>query len=275
MKMSLLDLSWFLLESEAIPVHGGFLYVFSPPAGAKPGHADRIFAAMSKRPVGAPLRTCVRIFRSRRCRSWEEVDADLSQHVFRERLPSPGTERQLLAAAARQSDPPLPSSAPLWRFTWFDGLEGGRFAFLITLAPCAMGRRFDVPADGRDIAGLAAGADRSRAVGRVVHLAASRRAEGRWPQRAAQGDASGYRSPFARSPRSARHLQTTGPGLITGSTRRAVPFGAPETRPTRHGSNLRTYGLSRLPLESRQGAGQGERKLRERCTNGRRRRRLP
>ena len=105
-------------------------------------------------------------------------------------LPSPGTERQLLAAAAKAVDPPLPTSAPLWRFHWFDGLEGGRFAFLITRAPFAMGRHVDVPADGRDPAGLAAGADRSRAVGRVVDLAASRRAEGRWAQRAAQGDAS-------------------------------------------------------------------------------------
>ena len=55
MKMSVLDLSWFLLESEAIPVHGGFLYVFSPPADAKAGFADRLFAALYKRPVGAPF----------------------------------------------------------------------------------------------------------------------------------------------------------------------------------------------------------------------------
>src|SRR5438552_849314 len=55
MKMSLLDLSWFLLESKAIPVHGGFLYVFSPPAGAKADFANKIFMAMRKRPVGAPF----------------------------------------------------------------------------------------------------------------------------------------------------------------------------------------------------------------------------
>ena len=38
-----------------------------------------------------------------------------------------------MAAAAAAVNPPLPTSAPLWRFHWFDGLEGGRFAFLITV----------------------------------------------------------------------------------------------------------------------------------------------
>ena len=141
MKMSLLDLSWFLLESEAIPVHGGFLYVFSPPENAKPGFADRVFKAMSKRPVGAPFNLRPK-FALTSMPQWEEVEVDLADHVFRETLPSPGTQRQLFAAAGKAVNPPLPLSAPLWRFHWFDGLEGGRFAFLITRAPCAMGRRF-------------------------------------------------------------------------------------------------------------------------------------
>src|SRR5438067_9922409 len=126
MKMSLLDLSWFLLESKAIPVHGGFLYVFSPPAGAKADFADKIFMAMRKRPVGAPFNLRPK-FSIDAMPQWEKVDVDLDEHVFRERLPSPGSDRQLLAAAAKVVNPPLPLAAPLWRVHWFDGLEGGRF----------------------------------------------------------------------------------------------------------------------------------------------------
>jgi hypothetical protein len=132
MKMSLLDLSWFLLESEAIPVHGGFLYVFSPPAGAKADYADKLFNAMRKRPVGAPFNLRPK-FSLTSMPQWEKVGVDLADHVFRERLPAPGTERQLFAAAAKAVNPPVASSAPLWRFNWFDGLQGGRFAFMLTV----------------------------------------------------------------------------------------------------------------------------------------------
>jgi diacylglycerol O-acyltransferase len=246
MKMSLLDLSWFLLESEAIPVHGGFLYVFSPPAGAKPGYGDRIFASMSKRPVGAPfnLRPNFSVASMPR---WEEVEVDVSRHVLRERLPSPGTERQLLAAAANAVDPPLPSSAPLWRFHWFDGLEGGRFAFLLTVHHA----QWD-------------GISMFRLMGEILPDSPQMRTvrapwEGlsTWQRH----DAPKVQSPSAlrkatraisESVRAVADVSKAfanhGAGLITGSTRRVMPFGAPETRPTRRGSNLRTYGLSRLPL---------------------------
>src|SRR5207247_2438619 len=39
-----------------------------------------------------------------------------------------------------------------------------------------------------------------------------------------------------------------GTGLVAGSARRPMPFGAPEVRAERRGSSERTYGMSRLPL---------------------------
>jgi len=37
--MITLGLSWFLLEPKVVPAHGAFLYVFTPPLGAKAGYA--------------------------------------------------------------------------------------------------------------------------------------------------------------------------------------------------------------------------------------------
>ena len=62
-----------------------------------------------------------------------------------------GHQRQLFAAAAKAVEPAAALSAPLWRFHWFDGLEGGRFAFMITRASLAMGRHRHVPPDGETL----------------------------------------------------------------------------------------------------------------------------
>jgi diacylglycerol O-acyltransferase len=130
--MTLLDMSWFPLESKTIPVHGGFLQVFTPPPGSRVDYARRLLATMKKRAVGAPFNLRPR-FRAGGLPYWEEVEVDLARHVFELRLPSPGTDQQLRAAAAAAVSQPLSSNLPLWRCHWIDGLEGGRFAFLLVL----------------------------------------------------------------------------------------------------------------------------------------------
>lgn len=246
MKMSLLDLSWFLLESEAIPVHGGFLYVFSPPAGAKAGFADRIYAAMRKRPVGAPFNLRPKFSRTA-MPEWEEVDVDLDAHVFRARLPAPGTEKQLLAAAAKAVNPPLPFTQPLWRFHWFDGLAGGRFAFLITvhhsqwdgigmfrlmgetLPDSPKSRRIHAPWQG---------------VSTWQRRDAARSAGPGVVRRATNALAEAVRAVADVSKAFTQH----GSGWVARSARRPMPFAAPEVRADRNVASARTYGMCRIPL---------------------------
>ncbi|MGH6622528.1 MAG: wax ester/triacylglycerol synthase domain-containing protein, partial [Burkholderiaceae bacterium] len=245
MKMSLLDLSWFLLESEAIPVHGGFLYVFSPPAGAKPDYADKLFKAMLKRPVGAPFNLRPK-FSLTSMPQWEKVDVELADHVFRERLPAPGTERQLFAAAAKVVNPPLASSSPPWRFNWFDGLKGGRFAFMIT----AHHSQWDGIAMFRLMGETLPDSPKVRTV------------RAPW-----EGLSTWHRPDLPKEKRPAALAKVTklmtetvrgiadvgkvfaghGAQLLSGKAR-PLPFGAPEVRLERHGLSDRTYGMTRLSL---------------------------
>ena len=131
-KMALMDQSWFLLESERIPVHGAFLCVFSSPASAKPGYARRVLASMMRRPVGAPFNLKANL-KNPLSPVWETTDVDLARHVIETTLPAPGTNAQLLSATAEAARQRLDRSLPLWRVHWFDGLENGQFALLFVL----------------------------------------------------------------------------------------------------------------------------------------------
>jgi WS/DGAT/MGAT family acyltransferase len=56
-------------------------------------------------------------------------DVDLTKHIVRVTLPSPGTLAQLEAAIARLHAQPLDRSRPLWRFHVIEGLKDGQLAF--------------------------------------------------------------------------------------------------------------------------------------------------
>lgn len=130
--MKPLDRSWFLLESDRVPVHGAFMYIYSPPASAKPGYARRVLASMKRRPVGAPFNLKADLSNPLAPR-WEEVPVDLADHVFVTTLPAPGSRADLMKAATEGANKPLDNSKPLWRAHWFEGLADGGFAMLLVL----------------------------------------------------------------------------------------------------------------------------------------------
>lgn len=130
--MTPLDASWFLIESERVPVHGAFLCIFSPPAGAKPGYARRVLAAMKQRPVGAPFNLNADLSNPMSPR-WQEVPVDPANHLIETRLPAGATRVDLMAASAEAVRQPLDRSRPLWRAHWFEGLAEGQFALLLVL----------------------------------------------------------------------------------------------------------------------------------------------
>ena len=63
----------------------------------------------------------------------DDPDFDLDYHVRRLRLPAPGSERQLLDAAAILAMTPFDKAKPPWEATLFEGLEGGRAAYVLKL----------------------------------------------------------------------------------------------------------------------------------------------
>lgn len=130
--MSPLDFSWFVIESERVPVHGAFLCIYSPPPAAKPGYARQLLASLKKRKVSAPFDLRANLSNPLEPR-WEQTAIDIDDHVIETRLPHGATRAELMAAAAEAVRQPLDRSRPLWRVHWFDGLADGRFAMLLVL----------------------------------------------------------------------------------------------------------------------------------------------
>ncbi|MDP9140951.1 MAG: WS/DGAT domain-containing protein [Pseudomonadota bacterium] len=247
--MTLLDMSWFPLESKSIPVHGGFLQIFTPPAGAKADYARRLLATMKKRAVGAPFNLRPKL-RVGGLPYWKEVDVNLDQHLVELRLPSPGTDQQLLAAAAEAIRQPLSWSLPLWRCHWIEGLEGGRFAFMLTVHHSQwdgmsmfrlMSETMSESAESKTIRAPWQGVSTwleqmAPTKGDKARLHALRRATAL--TRDVAGAAVDMGKVFSRQARQ----------VISGGGRIALPMAAPESRPERNGSSERTYGLVRFPV---------------------------
>jgi diacylglycerol O-acyltransferase len=61
----------------------------------------------------------------------DDPDFDLDYHLRRVALPAPGTLRQLLDMAAAEAMTPFDRARPPWRAVLFEGLEGGRAAYVL------------------------------------------------------------------------------------------------------------------------------------------------
>jgi diacylglycerol O-acyltransferase len=61
----------------------------------------------------------------------DDADFDLDYHLQRVALPPPGTRRQLLDMAQAEAMTPFDRARPPWRAVLFEGLEGGRAAYLL------------------------------------------------------------------------------------------------------------------------------------------------
>lgn len=129
-RLALLDLAFFVLETEERPMNVGPLIVLKPPPrrGKRP-FADMLYERMMRRPVGAPFD------RKLDTTSLTSLPAlvpdptfDLARHVHRLTLPAPGTMDLLYAKVCELHPRLLDRSRPLWDFHVIDGLEGGRVA---------------------------------------------------------------------------------------------------------------------------------------------------
>lgn len=63
----------------------------------------------------------------------DDPDFDIDYHVRRQRVAAPGTERQLLDAVAILAMTPFDRARAPWEATLFEGLEGGRAAYVLKL----------------------------------------------------------------------------------------------------------------------------------------------
>jgi diacylglycerol O-acyltransferase / wax synthase len=132
--LSLMDLAFFIAESDASPKHVAGLQICKKPPRAGANFVKAIYNAYLTHTEVAPPFNRVINFTLTAMPSWRTVDTvDLSQHVFFHKLPAGKNGRaELYELVAGIHAPMLARDRPLWEVHVIDGLGGdlgaGHFA---------------------------------------------------------------------------------------------------------------------------------------------------
>ncbi|SPM28513.1 WS/DGAT/MGAT family O-acyltransferase [Mycobacterium terramassiliense] len=128
-RLSPADASFYRMENTATPMYVGSLSILQRPrAGLS---YETLLATVEKRLPQIPrYRQKVREVRVAGARPvWlDDNDFDITYHVRRSALPSPGSDEQLHELVARLAARPLDKSRPLWEMYLVEGLEKNRIA---------------------------------------------------------------------------------------------------------------------------------------------------
>jgi diacylglycerol O-acyltransferase / wax synthase len=124
------DLAFLANESASAPMHNATLEIFDPGGGLD---YERLLALVEDRIAFVPrYRQRIRTVPVRLANPvWaDDEDFDLTYHVRRSALPSPGSMDQLRDLTARIMSRRLDRNRPLWEMYFIEGLQGGRLAIL-------------------------------------------------------------------------------------------------------------------------------------------------
>ncbi|WP_028846753.1 WS/DGAT/MGAT family O-acyltransferase [Thermocrispum agreste] len=129
--MPVTDSMFLLIESREHPMHVGGLQLFRKPEGTGDDYVAQLYRDLIDKSEVRPL------FRQRPAGpvnslgqlAWtEDTELDLSYHVRRSALPTPGRVRELLEITSRWHGTLLDRHRPLWETHFIEGLNDGRFA---------------------------------------------------------------------------------------------------------------------------------------------------
>ena len=128
-RLSTSDASFYQLENTATPLYVGSLSILRQPrAGLS---YETLLATVEQRLPKVPrYRQKVREVTMRLARPvWiDDRDFDITYHVRRSALPSPGSDEQLHELIGRLAARPLDKSRPLWEMYLVEGLAKNRLA---------------------------------------------------------------------------------------------------------------------------------------------------
>ncbi len=124
----MLDLMFFLTETQENPRHVGSVLIFRKPARGGTNTVKEIVEAYrSAKPL--PPFNRVPVFRKVGLPEWREVDSiDPAHHVLHIALPAPGSNEQLHEVIADLHAPMFERHRPGWKLYVIDGLADNRFA---------------------------------------------------------------------------------------------------------------------------------------------------
>ena len=128
-KLSLLDLGFFVTESEESPKHVAGLMIFRRPAGAGEDFVKDLYDEYRRFDTPSEPFDQVIEFLSLRGPCWKKVGHfDITEHVFYHRPRRPLSHDDLFYLIAELHTPVLDRTRPLWEFHVIDNVEGDRFA---------------------------------------------------------------------------------------------------------------------------------------------------
>ena len=129
-KLSLMDLAFFVAESEASPKHVAGLLICKRPADAKPGFAKKLYQQyLTYTEVRPPFNRVIQFSLTALPRWQDTDDVDLKQHIFFHKMKRGQNRRaDLYRLVAELHAPLLDRSRPLWELHVIDGLWDGQFA---------------------------------------------------------------------------------------------------------------------------------------------------
>jgi diacylglycerol O-acyltransferase len=128
-RLSASDASFYQLENSATPLYVGSLSILRAPRGGL--SYDTVLATVERALPKVPrYRQKVREVTMRLARPvWvDDRDFDITYHVRRSALPSPGSDEQLHELIGRLAARPLDRSRPLWEMYLVEGLAKNRLA---------------------------------------------------------------------------------------------------------------------------------------------------
>jgi WS/DGAT/MGAT family acyltransferase len=124
----MLDLMFFLTETQDNPRHVGATQIFKRPSGARASLVQEIVDAYRKARPSAPFNQ-IPVFQKVGLPEWRVVDdIDMSHHVLHLALPPPGSNEQLHQLIADLHAPIMERHRPGWKTYIIEGLAGDRFA---------------------------------------------------------------------------------------------------------------------------------------------------
>jgi len=129
-KLSLLDLGFFIAETEASPKHVAGLLIFKRPPKSTAAFARNLYKEyLAASDVKPPFNRVIN-FSMSAMPHWVATDhIDMHQHVFFHTLPKDANDRKALYDfVSKLHTPMLDRSRPLWEVHVIDGLPEGKFA---------------------------------------------------------------------------------------------------------------------------------------------------
>jgi WS/DGAT/MGAT family acyltransferase len=132
-RLSLLDATFLLVDSEVSPKHVGALQVFELPASADENFVARLYHRLREMPPSAPFDRKLKMHRFGLPEWVPEPEPDWDYHLRHMALPAPGAQNELADLVAGLHSKPLDRDRPLWRVYLIESLAGRRFAVYIKI----------------------------------------------------------------------------------------------------------------------------------------------